>query len=92
MIDPKFVALPDLAVGEYLPEMMFKVGPLRAIGEGMTATDWPVLMAFAANQMLDAEDTEILFEMCRAYCSALRDGESPFAIAPVDQESAHDIG
>lgn len=92
MIAPEFVALPDLAVGEYLPEMMFKVGPLRAIGEGMAATDWPVLMAFAANQMLDAEDTESLFEMCRAYCSALRDGESPFAIAPLDQEPGELVG
>lgn len=87
MIAPEFCTLPDLMVGEYLPDMMFKIGPLRSVGEGMVATDWPVLMAFAANQLLDAEDTEILAEMCRGYCAAMRDGESPFAIAPVDQEA-----
>lgn len=90
MIAPEFLELPDLMAGEYLHDMMFRVGPLRALGEGMVATDWPVLVAFADNQMLDAEDTEILAEMCRGYCSAMRDGESPFAIAPVDQEEPDD--
>ena len=90
MIAPEFLELPDLMAGEYLHDMMFRVGPLRAIGEGMVATDWPVLVAFASNQMLDAEDTEILADMCRGYCSAMRDGESPFAIAPVDQEEPDD--
>lgn len=68
--------------------MIWKVGPLRAAGDAITATDWPVLMAFAENQALDADDTETLAMMCRGYCAAMRDGESPLAIAPVDQGEA----
>lgn len=85
MILPERYDLPELMVGEYLPDLMFKVGPLRPAGEAMVATDWPVLVAFAANQCLDAEDTEILADMCRGYSTAMRDGQSPLAIPPVDQ-------
>lgn len=76
--------------GEYLPDLFWKVGPLRATGVGLVATDWPVLMAFAANQHLDPDDTETLAAMCQGYCAAMRDGESPLAIAPVDQEDPAD--
>lgn len=81
--------LPDLDPAEYLPGMMFEVGPVRPIGETTAATDWPVLQPFAEVAGLDDEDTMILARMCQGYHEEWRKGENPVIIAPVDRKGAH---
>ena len=77
--------LPDLDPDEYMLELMMELGPVRSTGEGLTATDWPVVAAFAGVKGLDHHDTSTLAAMCRAYCDELQAAESPLRIPPIDR-------
>lgn len=77
--------LPDLDPGEYLPGLMFELGPTRNNGMANIPTDWPVIHPFGEAMGLDGEDMLILAKMCRGYHEELSTGENPLAIAPVER-------
>lgn len=78
--------LPELDPGEYLAGVMMDLGPLRRNGDGLEATDWPVITPFADSIGLDTADRQTLFRMCRGYYQAWQEGKNPLAIDPVDRE------
>lgn len=75
-------ALPELSEWEYIPQLMFRIGPTR----DNLPTDWDVLYPFAQSQMLTPEDTELLAGVCHNFAHAKRAGVNPLSIAPVNQE------
>lgn len=78
--------LPELDEGEYLPGVMFDLGPSRSDGMGAGPTDWDIIGPFGEAVGLDSEDMMILAKMCRGYHEARREGEHPLTIAPVDRD------
>jgi hypothetical protein len=78
--------LPDLDPGEYLVGIMLDLRPTRSNGMDIGPTDWPVIAPFGEVMGLDSEDMLTLSKMCRGYHEALREGENPLSIAPVDRE------
>lgn len=81
------MGLPELDPGEYLPGLMFDLGPTRSNGMGSEATDWPVIGPFGDAIGLEADDMVILSKMCRAYVEELHNGENPLCIPPVERKA-----
>ena len=80
--------LPVLDAGQYLVEAMQILGPLRPGLAEARATDWPEIAAFAraTERLSEPWEIETLAAMCAGYCAALKAGEDPLAIAPVDED------
>lgn len=78
--------LPELDPLEYLDWFMFDIGPTRTSGMGESATDWDIIFPYATAKALDAEDTEILADMCKAYYRGREEGNNPLAIEPVERD------
>lgn len=77
--------LPELDPMEYLAGCMLDLGPTRPKGEGFAPTDWDIIAPYSAAIGLDADDAVILSKMCRGYCQAMREGENPLCIPPVER-------
>ena len=60
--------------------------PFREIGRSFVATDWPVIMAFAENKNLSAEEVDILAACCQGFAKEMKLGTDLLSIAPVNQE------
>jgi len=82
--------LPVLDAGRYLIEAMQLVGPMRPGLAEARATDWPEIEAFAraTERLSEPWEIETLAAMCAGYCAALKAGEDPLAIAPVDLDDS----
>lgn len=82
--------LPVLDAGQYLVEAMQILGPLRPGLAEARATDWPEIAAFAGatERLSEPWEIETLAAMCAGYCAALKAGEDPLAIAPVDLDDS----
>ena len=79
------LGLPELDPLEYMVWFMLDIKPTRNNGMSDGPTDWDILFPYATAKALDDEDTAILSDMCKAYYNALREGENPLCIAPVDR-------
>lgn len=87
------LGLPDLEPEEYLPSLLFQLGPMRSNGMGAVSTDWDVILPFAQAKGLDDEDTDLIAEMCRGYYEAWQAGQQPMVVAPVHEEQPeNDLG
>lgn len=82
--------LPVLDAGQYLIEAMQILGPIRPGLAEARATDWPEILGFArgTERLTEPWEIETLAAMCAGYCAALRAGEDPLAIAPVDLDDS----
>ncbi len=81
--------IPDAGDGGYLLRALFEVGPTTVDGmAGEQPLRWLDLWAYgqATGSLSDPWDYRTLHEMSRAYLRGKRTGESPFGIAPVDQD------
>lgn len=67
---------------------MITLGPTRSNGMGLVATDWDVIAPFAASTGAVSGPWELttLAAMCDGYATAVKAGENPLAIPPVEQE------
>lgn len=82
--------LPVLDAGQYLVEAMQLLGPIRSGLAEARATDWPEIEPFAraTERLSEPWEIETLAAMCAGYCAALKAGEDPLAIAPVDVDDS----
>ena len=77
--------LPRLDPDEYMVGVMMDLGPCRENGMSESATDWNIITPYTQAIGLDAEDTVLLAEMCKAYHRERQVGVNPLAIEPADR-------
>lgn len=86
------LGLPELDPGEYMPGLMFEIGPVRWAGEQYQPTDWNIIAPFGAAMGLESDDMLTLAQMCRGYFEAWREGENPLCIPPCDRHHEDEDG
>jgi hypothetical protein len=83
------LGLPQIGVGEYLIDAMFRLGPVRNNGMSVSAPDWSEIEAFSrvTGRISEPWEAEVLYDMCHGYYGALIAGEDPLAMSPVEIEA-----
>lgn len=79
----------ELEAGGYLLEMLYEVGPIKAMPMGgVDAITWADLDPYVrlTQGTIDEWEARLLIDMAKAFAAGFNEGKSPFSIAPIDRD------
>lgn len=80
------LGVPDVDVGQYLIDAMFRIGPVRSNGMAELPTDWDLILPWCHARGFEQPEQDLIFDMCQAYAAEKAAGVNHLAIAPVDRK------